>query len=625
METCKSEEPYYTPAIKAFLSQDCPRLLGIPPSSFSRDILTLEKRLAHEGEAFLTKTLPALGKQIDRALQGHVPLTSTSFKKVGRSALPAFLQALHRRVFLDTGWLADRPCIIAIKLLRQICNWCKKIEKGYSDEALQKATADFIQVDKALPEVGEIPPSGLLGVARAIIEHLFDGIPPLNTSGAMPRHGPGAVASGDDAVEKRSFHNKYLQLESFFRPVPWFFSVRDTAEDHELVTNRRVSPYGLSRTEFVNKDSSGPRTISLMPSEYMWVQQAMKQWLYDWIQWKSPASGHINFTDQEVNRNLALLPRDWETLDMSKASDRNSLALVMVLFETTQRVLRPLLASRTPATVLPDGRTYFHKSFAPMGSAVCFPVEACVFYALAVAVLHLEGMPLKLAMRSAYVYGDDLVVPRGYYPALDKAFTAVGLKFNADKCCTEGLFRESCGMDAFDGESVTPIRLKKAYAESGMSILSSLVRHANNLMSAGYRAAARGFRQAVESYYNIPAIGVTHRDDLPIISWLDEAEPETLVYRTRDGITQVKGWAQGNPVLDCPLSGEASYLRESLCLGGPVGEWRSKRETIFNDVPDDFPRVPYEAAVPGTHARVLGQRYESLPRKKWWSCVRTYH
>lgn len=134
-----SEKPWYSSALIGFLTIDVPDALGLPPGAFARDVKTLERRLTFEGESFLNKTLPELGRAIDLALQERQPLISRAFRKKGPGdARPAFLWALHRRCFSETGWLQASPCITSIRLLRQVCNWFKKIEKGFSDEQLQR-------------------------------------------------------------------------------------------------------------------------------------------------------------------------------------------------------------------------------------------------------------------------------------------------------------------------------------------------------------------------------------------------------------------------------------------------------------------------------------------------------
>lgn len=566
------EKPWYTPSVLAFVGKDIPRMSGLSPMLFARDLHTIEHRLSCEGESFLTKTLPELGKSIDLALQGHTPLITLAFRKISRgNALPAFLQALLKRVFLKTGWVADKPCPVCIRLLRQICYWCKKVEKGFTDESLQEAISDFIKVDAALPTSEDIPHAGTLGTAKGLIQSVFRDCP--NLAFMRPGHGPGAVAGREGPEGKRLSRKCYSDLERHFRPIPFFFSLRTASENYELVTGRMQCAYGLSRTEFVEKDSSGPRTIGLEPAEYMWCQQAVKAWLYNHIESHRLTRGHVNFSDQTINRGLTSRWSEFDTLDMSKASDRNSLALVEALFGRTK--LWPYLqACRTPGTLLPNGELLWFKKFAPMGSAVCFPVEAMVFWALAIASLHRQGYPLLLALRNVYVYGDDLVVPHGYFDGLKSDFESFGLKFNDSKCCTNGKFRESCGMDAYDGVDVTPIRLRKAYPKRDAPSLIPLIRHANSLFKRGYWDAAASMR--TEALLNFPTlrklkIPYSWREDLPILYWQTLSGLETVRYFHRASISRVEGWIFVPKTVRCTAPTEEHFLLESLSRGGPVG------------------------------------------------------
>lgn len=576
------EKPWYLSALLAFLGEDVPGVVGVPPAAFSRDVNYIVSRVTSEGESFLTKTLPAFGKAIDLALQGDQPLLAPSFKKRRRSsALPAFLQALTRRVFSDGGYILEKPCIQSIRLLRQLCFWCKKIEKGFTRESLRKAIVDFIEVDNALPDDLSTVDRRLLGTAQAVIHAILRKLPRI--SGWLPGHGPGNVAGREGVVGKRQMTHSYTDLESVFRPIPFFFSLRDAAESPQRVTGRFKCKFGLSRTEFVEKDSSGPRTIGLEPSEYMWCQQSLKRALYNHIEKPGNfAFGQINFTDQSINRKLTSEWNRYVTLDMSKASDRNSLALVESLFARDPFILRALKASRTPGTVLPNGQILWYKKFAPMGSAVCFPVEAMVFYALAVAVLNMSGVPLLLARRLVYVYGDDLILPIGFFEKIDRAFRSVGLLLSEGKCCISGKFRESCGMDAFDGVDVTPIRMKKVYPKiSKKSRLSvnaphfvPIVEHSNALMRSGYRFASIAFRKA--ALRTFPLLGklklpITVADDYPVLSWFDPCCNRKISLRWRNSIPYVHGWMPQATKIEGDRSNEGSYFRESLCHGGSVG------------------------------------------------------
>lgn len=572
--TCSSssEKPWYTPMIVAFLNHDVPEFVGISPAALARDINTLEYRVASEGESFLTKTLPKFGKAFDFALQERSPLTVSGFRRCKPgSVIPAFLQALTRRVFTDEGHIRSNPCINSIRAIRQVCYWCKKVEKGFSDESLQKAVDEFVQVDMSLPPLSDTLRGSFLGRARAIIERIFRKIPGILEM--VPNHGPGTVA-WDKGLDKFKLNTSYTELERTFRPVPWFRSLRDVSEHPDELSRRIHYHTGFSRLSFVEKDSGGPRLIGLEPAEYMWCQQALKAFMYHHVEKVSVLTkGRVNFTDQSINRELT---SDWlryDTLDMSSASDRNSYQLVRFLFGRTK--LWPYLdACRTPGILLPGGRILFYKKFAPMGSAVCFPVEALTFYALAVSSLVEQGYSFLLALKNTFVYGDDLIVPHGYFPKMAEAFEQVGLKFSDAKCCVSGKFRESCGCDAYDGHDVTPVRLRKPHLLKGLLDVPSIVQHHNGLQRRWYRAAAGALRLGAlkeKEIFSDLRLPYTNESDLPILAWYDPLCRPTVRPYTRASRLYVKGHVFEPLKIETSPAEDKSFLRISLSTKGPIG------------------------------------------------------
>jgi hypothetical protein len=453
------------------------------------------------------------------------------------------------------------------------------VEKGFTDESVREAVNDFVSVDNSLPDPTRKMGSSAVAVAKALIESIIRGLPDITQW--KPKHGPGSVHCDTSPIGKRLGWRQYTDLISVFRSSAYFFLKRTPQFRHKWYAMR--TQYGLSKFSLVEKDSGGPRTIGLEPAEYMWCQQALKGALYRHVEKHKITKGRVNFTDQSINQRKAAEWSDWETLDMSKASDRVSLSLVRTLFEKTA-IMPALEACRTPGTLLPDGRVLFYRKFAPMGSAVCFPIEALCFYALACAALHLQGMPLHLATRSVYVYGDDLIVPRGYYPGLRDVFEACSLKFNEDKCCIHGKFRETCGADMFDGNDVSITRLKKAYPNvEDPPTFIPLIKHANRLFINGYWSAARSFRVLVQQRFPgvtgcrsgdfWKRIPVHNTEDVPILSWLDSSHTTLRLISKSNGMDFVRGWVFEPTMVRAPAAGEEFYLRESLAHGGPVGEF----------------------------------------------------
>lgn len=573
------EKPWYFSSLVSFIGEDIPQWVGISPARFAQDIKTLERRVASEGESFLTRTLPRLGKSIDLALQERQPLVTREFrKKSRRDARPLFLWALHRLVFTDTGELAAEPNLIAIKLLRQVCFWFKKVQKGFNDESLRRSLEELVNIDSSLPDCGDLPLSRALVCAKAVIDSIFRNSG-FRISCLQPKHGPGAVAGIGSGPMKRSLNISYQKLEEVFRPIPWFRTLNEASSDPRCVYGRTKREYGVSEVTFVEKDSSGPRVIGLEPAEYMWCQQAVKSWLYSYIEKHRITKGHVNFTNQEINRDKTRFWEDWDTLDMSKASDRNSLALVEFLFKDTD-LLSVLLACRTPYTKLPDGRIIKLKKFAPMGSAVCFPVEALVFYSLAAATLHTEGgIPLQLALRLVFVYGDDLIVPHGFFAILKSVFESVSLRFNDDKSCYGGKFRESCGCDTFNSFEVTPVRFKRPYAKHIIDFIP-IIEHTNSLMLSGYWNSALALRKAaLKQFPDLRKLNLPYTTDasIPILAWYSLTK-STVKKRTINSLTYIQGWQFRPLTMESKPELEVRHLHESLSRGGPVGVIRLDRD-----------------------------------------------
>jgi hypothetical protein len=225
--------------------------------------------------------------------------------------------------------------------------------------------------------------------------------------------------------------------------------------------------------------------------------------------------GQINFTHQKINRKLARLSSrfgGFATLDLKDASDRVSLDLVRKVFQHNPELLSCLEACRTTATKLPDGRVINLKKYAPMGSALCFPVEALIFWVVIVAAVYQARLvprqatsreDLRKIGKRVYVYGDDIIVPTRWAHVSIQALESVGLKVNVDKSCITGRFRESCGMDAFMGVEVTPARVRTPWTgqRSDGAAYASWVSLANLLASKGYPGAFQFIRELVERAY----------------------------------------------------------------------------------------------------------------------------
>lgn len=485
-------------------------------TEYRRDLETISNRYASEGLSFFTRTLPRLGKSVDKSLATGETLQISNFKVKKGTRLPAFMQDVFSVLFCSDGaprFMARRNAASqrvspegessvrtedshsreteakALKALRQVCYCFYKLNLPFTDEQETQVIKDFISAEEELrkvPKPHSVEP-GVILIARQLIARVLCNSHP---SYGVPRHGPGAVATREKSSEKHHFRRYYTRLASVFNYADWFhYNGTHVVDSLKEFLSMEELEYGTAKVVLVPKDSRGPRLISCEPLEYQWVQQALKGIMVDTIEQHPLTSGYVNFTDQTINQRLSLEgsqhPYKWVTLDMKEASDRVSLELVEELFP--KHWFDALYASRSPQTELPSGEIVQMCKFAPMGSAVCFPVEALVFWALSVATLHVKRhTPLEMAATTVYVYGDDIIVHQEDHLVIADTLPKFGLKLNSDKCCTAGPFKESCGMDAYEGHSVVPLRIRNVwYHRQEASLLASYVAFHNAAYKAG--------------------------------------------------------------------------------------------------------------------------------------------
>jgi hypothetical protein len=512
MDLDNSLVEFYSTLLKC-LHREVANSYGVSHRIITLDHLTIDQRVKQEGISFLTKTLPAIGKALDSALSMKNPFNIPHFRKEKGTTIPHFMGWLFRRIFdANTGLPLDcesspEPHDIdlrAIASARQILYIMYKLELPYAEKTSQKVIDAFVATEEDLLKLQIDPKDKCLLGARAFISRVLGDLDPYDI---IPRHGPGAVSTGERGLKKADFSRLYRSLESEYPFTEYFcYSLAHVCDELQRIESLDVQEAGTAKVVLVPKDSRGPRLISCEPLELQWIQQGLMTKIVKRLESDPLTAGHVNFTDQSINRQLALessVSGKWVTLDMKEASDRVSLELVNQLFCGT-RILRGLTASRSRATQLPDGRLIEMKKFAPMGSAVCFPVESLIFYALSVSAISTYTTKSRAeARRLVYVYGDDLIVDAEVHSLILQHLPRFGLLFNDGKCCTEGFFRESCGCDAYKGFDVTPIKLRSVWRSSKMSPgdLASWVSYSNSLWRAGYWDTAQLIENKVNEVY----------------------------------------------------------------------------------------------------------------------------
>jgi len=511
------------------LYQDIAGLCHVSVVESKRDIAAMQRRVSCEGLQFLTVALPRLGKAFDKALLSGTFTAPIGFARSSTGQLPRFLGRLFSGVFSDGGQLRADPDMACIKAVRQLAYFLYKLELPVTPSAAQCVVDAFVKCEEDLNALS-VPMDNVTVMAQRLTAAVFAR---FCVRDLAPKHGPGAVSTGESPAEKHRFSRIYSQIERVYPFTEYFmYSLMHVCDEYHNLKHLEHLDSGTAKVVLVPKDSRGPRLISCEPLEYQWIQQGLGNKFRAHVENHQLTRGQVNFTDQTINRRLALagsLTQEWVTLDMKEASDRVSVQLVDRLFELVPELLEALMATRSTSTRLPNGTVLPLKKFAPMGSNLCFPVEAFVFYVLAVsAVACTYNLPRRKARKLVYVYGDDLIIHREVYPAVLQLLPAYGLLFNADKCCTSGFFRESCGCDAYQGVDVTPLRLKKVWGHRNtinVEQASSYVALSNAAFSRKYFRLAEYVKQLVER--KLGPLPITDCE-IGVLSFIRESVPQYL-------------------------------------------------------------------------------------------------
>jgi hypothetical protein len=466
--------------------------------------------------SFLTITLPKFASDFERALAiGKIDSTMfLGFRKIG--SIPAFLQGMISHVFeKETGRyyneIPPQHLSVFVDAVRQICLLFKKIELPCTPQREYAALQRFIEVEHSFSEFS-LPQAeqDRFDLVSAVLWTSL--VSSFELSKCTPRHGPGATSEGASGNQKYSWSEWNDRLEPYFPLVGTGFPLGTPPDSEELekVTILSKDEERPVRVVLVPKTLKSPRVIAIEPCCMQYTQQGIRDQLYAGLESYWLTSGHLNFSDQTVNQKLALTSSATgrlATIDLSDASDRVPRSLALSMFRCNPDFQDAIDACRSTKALLPDGREIGPlQKFASMGSALCFPIEAMYFYTICiVALCELQNLPITTrnvykVSRDVYVYGDDIIVPSAYATGVLDYLQKYNCKVNQDKTFVSGSFRESCGMDAFGGEQVTPVYLRRMFPKDTRQHgeIISWVATANLFYKKGYWRTAHLMRKRIE-------------------------------------------------------------------------------------------------------------------------------
>ena len=525
----------------------------------SRDIERLTRNCQTRGLGFFSLDLPSLDTALIRGLEvGRLvvegPLSHAVSDKV---KVPRLFSGLWLRVFDSNACLREDADVNAIFFLRQLCCLGKKVQTECSPARHNKAIGEYHDIERSArpPSLqwaaDELDPNNR-GHAVHLCDGMDSGLPlfptadadgeyedrillegcqrvadflsralgffePVTYSGDRYaetgksgfRHGRGAVADRRGKVNKYDFPRWSSKLEEWF-PYRTVGTIASDTESNPI--NHEVA----SRLMAVPKTAKAPRLIASEPTEHQWCQQLTWTFMRDKLA-ALLGTEFICFRKQELSQAMVLkasLDRSLATIDLSSASDRLTCWTVERVFRRNPSVLHALHAARTRYIRYDDEYMSSFiklKKFASQGTAVTFPVQSFVFLCIALGVCingDVTWQKIGRLRHHVRVFGDDIIVPNTRYAAATRALTLLGLKVNEEKSFHVGYFRESCGMDAFKGFDITPVKPVHVVAD-GPTSRKALLDTTNNLFKKGLWNASRALESTLGNriLQRLPIVG----------------------------------------------------------------------------------------------------------------------
>lgn len=433
------------------------------------------------------------------------------------------------------------------------------------DESLHTtALRGWMAVEDRLGEL-ELPP--FVDNLRTVCRWLFSD---FKLEQLYPAHGGGSVAEtgvhGVNAKNERLTLSKKVWNTYFRRSI---FNYTETG-DYGLPDHRGYVDLQdhAARLMFVPKDYKTSRSICMEPIGYQFAQQGVL-WYFEQYLKQSRISSFVDLERQEYNQQAAQygsFTGQVDTIDLSSASDSVAWALIKAIMPSS--MLRHLHATRSTMVQItqPDGSVDVVKphKFAPMGSALCFPTQCCVFTAVVITIAMIQslgrdwndptalvGVDLDGLMNYSFgkmgrttagrfeppqIYGDDICLDHRLTSNTVEALTALGFVVNIGKSFTGAdTFRESCGKYYSRGHDVSFIlHSVKPLDEERVSIetLASVIDLANRAGEFGY-ATLRSTLINFALRHKFPGVAQSGRQKLnPVLFTEDKDETFAILTRT---------------------------------------------------------------------------------------------
>jgi hypothetical protein len=267
----------------------------------------------------------------------------------------------------------------------------------------------------------------------------------------------------------------------------------------------------VSKYQSVPKSYKTYRGIAMEPLTAQSDEQALRGALESAVH--KNAGKFVDVHDQTKNGLLAC-NTEMATIDMSSASDSMSLQLMRYILPYNVWYDIDMHRSRR---IRIDGHDVSLNMISTMGNGYTFILEFAVFLAICRAAVNQYSLYTSRPELhdQAYVYGDDCIIPSECYETVVDYLQMLGFIVNEAKSYADGLFRESCGFDWYDGDFVSSMYWPRKYIFPDKDYMSHLVSLQNRIVERGglefYWEAARFLSKQVQRV--TPAIGIVNVEE----------------------------------------------------------------------------------------------------------------
>jgi len=534
------------------LVADVEELLDLESGILDEDFRRISSSVKSRGLRILLLDFPSLCNALERALDRGVYLKEELlFHSRG---YPSIFLPIYTKIFTELWDLRPLSEIdpMSIRCLRTILRLFKKYRIDPPETAKLEKIHEFVRIEEGLPSpaltwggdelvcLGRWPSLSDLGLRfhdkhtaehgddtsgddesrelalrdLTFVQSVCDRVTrsfKFNSRWFTPKHGPGAV-SEQFKGSKYDFPSWPKRLEIKF-PFEKYGLANLSFWDQTGDFNLSFLEPRPAKLIPVPKDYKGPRLIASEPISAQYVQQGLLNVLRENTK-RSVLRHSIDFGSQDPSKELCLTASasgQYSTIDLSSASDRLSCAVVESAFRSNYSLLELLNSARTHQVYIPDLDVSLDcKKFAAQGAAFTFPVQSIVYALICIGVLISDKPDMRLAdaAKEVRVFGDDMIVPTRLFSRICKVLTMLSLQVNQEKSFSRGFFRESCGMDAYNGVDVSTSSILTFFNPRDPSTIVSAVECANNLFNKGFTRASTALQETIpwKIRKNIPVL-----------------------------------------------------------------------------------------------------------------------